>query len=86
MLIRTDAAGATHGFATAAREVGCGSSLGFPIKDDVQAAVLSIPAQGWTPAYDIDGASKDLEPARRRDSRPPSTFYPQNPTTSAAED
>ena len=59
VLIRTDAAGATHGFAAATREAGCGFSLGFSITDDVQAAVLSVPEQAWTPAYDIDGQPRD---------------------------
>ena len=59
VLIRTDAAGATYGFAAATRAAGCGFSLGFPITDDVQAAVLSIPGQAWTPAYDIDGEPRD---------------------------
>ncbi len=40
VLVRTDAAGATHGFAAACREHGCGYSLGFTIDEPVQQAIL----------------------------------------------
>src|SRR6266851_7537016 len=46
VLIRADAAGATHMFAAAVRERGCSFSLGFAI--DVQDAVLRVPARAWT--------------------------------------
>jgi len=59
VLIRTDAAGATHGFAAAVRAAGCGFSLGFSIDTDTQTAVLAVPPQAWTPAYNIDGAERD---------------------------
>ena len=59
ILVRTDAAGATHAFAAALRERGCGFSLGFAIGEDVQAAVLKVPARAWTPAYDCDGEPRD---------------------------
>jgi hypothetical protein len=59
VLIRTDAAGATHGFATACRGAGCGFSLGFAVDAQVQAAILALPEQAWTPAYDLDGAPRD---------------------------
>jgi hypothetical protein len=59
VLVRTDAAGATHAFAAALRERGCGFSLGFAIGPDVQDAVLKIPARAWTPAYDINGGPRD---------------------------
>ena len=59
VLIRTDAAGATHGFAAKVREAGCGFSFGFPIDPDTQAAILSVPEPGWTAAYDIDGEARD---------------------------
>jgi hypothetical protein len=55
VMVRTDAAGATHAFAAAIRAAGCGFSLGFSITADVQAAVLAIPAAAWAPAYDLDG-------------------------------
>ena len=59
VLVRTDAAGATHAFAAAVRERGCSFSLGFGIDEQVQAAVLRVPARAWTAAYDIDGEPRD---------------------------
>jgi hypothetical protein len=59
VLIRTDAAGATHVFAAAVRERGCSFSLGFGIDERVQEAVLRVPARAWTPAYDIGGQPCD---------------------------
>ncbi|WP_414942910.1 IS1380 family transposase [Amycolatopsis sp. cmx-11-51] len=55
VMVRTDAAGATHAFAAAVRGAGCGFSLGFSIASEVQAAVLAIPEDAWVPAYDLDG-------------------------------
>lgn len=55
VMVRTDAAGATHAFAAAVHAAGCGFSLGFSITADVQAAVLAVPAHAWVPAYDLDG-------------------------------
>jgi len=55
VMVRTDAAGATHAFARAVRDAGCGFSLGFSITTEVQMAVLAIPADAWAPAYDLDG-------------------------------
>jgi hypothetical protein len=57
--IRTDSAGATHTFAAALRTAGCGFSLGFPISPDTQDAVLAVPDQAWSPAYNIDGDPRD---------------------------
>jgi hypothetical protein len=59
VLIRTDAAGATHGFAAACRQSGCGYSLGFTIDEQLQKAILTLPETAWTPAYDIDGDPRD---------------------------
>ena len=59
VLIRTDAAGATYGFAAACRDAGCQYSLGFAVDAEVQAAILTLPEHTWTPAYDIDGAPRD---------------------------
>jgi hypothetical protein len=55
VMVRTDAAGATHAFAAAIRGAGCGFSLGFSIAAEVQAAVIAIPEDAWVPAYDLDG-------------------------------
>src|SRR5487761_844465 len=43
LLVRTDAAGATHAFATAVRDRGCEFSFGFPVDERVQQAVLALP-------------------------------------------
>lgn len=59
VLVRTDAAGATHAFAAAVRGAGCGFSLGFSIAAEVQTAVLAIPADAWVPAYDLDGQPRE---------------------------
>lgn len=59
VLVRTDAAGATHTFAKALRERGCGFSVGFTIDQTVQEAILAVPEDGWAPAYDIDGEARE---------------------------
>ena len=55
VLIRTDSAGATYGFAAACREAACGFSFGFAIDETVRAAILKLRKRAWTPAYDING-------------------------------
>ena len=55
VLIRTDAAGATYGFAAACREAGCGFSLGCAIGEHAQAAIAQLSDEAWSAAYDIDG-------------------------------
>ena len=57
--IRTDAAGATHGFAAACRDAGCGFSLGFAIDEQVQQAILALPESAWSQAYNIDGQPRE---------------------------
>lgn len=59
VLLRTDAAGATHGFAAACRAAGCEFSLGFTIDEHVQAAILTLPEQAWNAAYDINGEPRE---------------------------
>jgi Transposase DDE domain group 1 len=57
VLIRTDSAGGTHDFLTWLARPGrrLAYSVGFPITEDIQAAILKIPARAWTPAYDAGG-------------------------------
>lgn len=55
VLVSADTAGATHAFAKALRERGCGFSLGFPIEIRVQNAINALPQTAWTPAYNRDG-------------------------------
>jgi hypothetical protein len=59
LLVRTDSAGATYGFAAACREAGCGFSFGFAIDEQVRTAILTVPKRAWMPAYDIDGNPRD---------------------------
>ena len=59
LLIRTDSAGATYGFAAACRDAGCGFSLGFAVDEQVQQAIGALPEHAWTPAYDIGGAPRE---------------------------
>jgi hypothetical protein len=57
VLIRTDSGGGTQGFlawlATPGRRLPY--SVGFTITQDIQDAILAIPARAWTPAYDAEG-------------------------------
>jgi hypothetical protein len=59
VLIRTDSAGATYGFAAACRDAGCNFSFGFAIDETVRAAILQLHKRAWTPAYDINGEPRD---------------------------
>ena len=56
VLIRADSGGGTHGFLKWLARPGrrLAYSVGFTITDDIQDAILDIPADGWTPAYDAD--------------------------------
>jgi hypothetical protein len=61
VLIRTDSAGGTHGFLTwlTAPSRRLHYSVGMTITEDMQAAILKVPDDGWTPAYDGDGQVRD---------------------------
>ncbi len=61
VLIRTDSAGGTHDFLTWLTRPGrrLAYSVGFTITEDVQDAILKIPARAWTPAYDSDRQVRD---------------------------
>jgi Transposase DDE domain group 1 len=54
VLIRSDSGGGTHDFLTwlAAPGRRLAYSVGFAITDEIQQAILAIPANGWAPAYD----------------------------------
>ena len=56
-LIRTDSGGGTHEFlnwlTTPGRRLAY--SVGFTITEDMQEAILKVPARAWTPAYDGEG-------------------------------
>jgi hypothetical protein len=55
VLASADSAGATHVFADTLRDRGIGFSLGFSVDENVQRAILAVPKNAWTPAYDADG-------------------------------
>jgi hypothetical protein len=57
VLIRTDSGGGTHEFLDWLTRPGrrLAYSVGFTITEDVQQAILKIPAHAWTPAYDAEG-------------------------------
>ena len=69
VLIRSDSAGATHGFAKACRGAGVGFSFGFPVTATVRAAVAVLADADelaerdgwmvWYPAIEADGGIRD---------------------------
>src|ERR1700742_3362815 len=61
VLVRADSGGGTHEFLAwlTARSRPLHYSIGMTITEDMQAAVLQVPAESWTPAYDGDGRVRD---------------------------
>jgi len=61
VLVRTDSAGGTHGFLEwlTAPSRRLHYSAGMTITEDMQAAILKVPAASWTPAYDGNGQARD---------------------------
>jgi len=61
VLVRTDSGGGTHGFLEwlTAPSRRLHYSVGMTITEDMQDAVLKVPAGSWTPAYDGDGQVRD---------------------------
>jgi hypothetical protein len=61
VLVRTDSGGGTHGFLDwlTAKSRRLHYSAGMTITEDMQAAILSVPADAWTPAYDGDGQVRE---------------------------
>jgi Transposase DDE domain group 1 len=57
VLIRADSGGGTHEFLTwlTAKSRRLHYSVGMTITEDIQAAILRVPADAWTSAYDGDG-------------------------------
>ena len=58
MLVRSDSAGATHGFAEACRTAGVGFSFGFAVDSRVRDAVENLNKKGSTdlPVGDLRAA------------------------------
>ncbi|MGH3846751.1 MAG: IS1380 family transposase, partial [Pseudonocardiaceae bacterium] len=59
LLARSDSAGASRAFAAALRDHGIEYSLGFPVDERVQAAVLALDERVWLPAVQADGSDRD---------------------------
>ena len=61
VLVRADSAGGTHDFLAwlTAPSRRLRYSVGMTITEDMQAAILKVPADAWTPAYDGDGQVRD---------------------------
>ena len=60
ILIRSDSAGATHGFAAACRAAGVGFSLGCAVEAHVRDAAEALnDDKGWYPAIDADGGIRE---------------------------
>jgi hypothetical protein len=60
VLIRTDSGGGTHDYLAWLTKPGrrLAYSVGFTITEDIQDAILKVPASAWTPAYDADGLAR----------------------------
>ena len=60
MLVRTDAAGATHALTARIAELGMEFSIGAYLHHfDIHAILRMIPKHAWTPAYNADGKPRD---------------------------
>jgi hypothetical protein len=61
VLIRCDSGGGTHEFLNWLAKPGrrLQYSVGFTMTDEVQDAIIKVPARAWTPAYDGDGQVRD---------------------------
>jgi Transposase DDE domain group 1 len=61
VLVRADSGGGTHEFLNwlTAKPRRLHYSVGMTLTEDMQAAVLKVPAASWTPAYDGDGQVRD---------------------------
>ncbi len=59
LLVRADAAGATHGFAAFCRGEEVAFSFGFAIDKDVRKAIVSLGEDAWVEAVEDDGEVRD---------------------------
>ncbi len=60
MLIRANSGGGTHDFLAWLTAPGrrLAYSVGFTITEEIQEAILAVPARAWTPAYDAGGQER----------------------------
>jgi hypothetical protein len=59
LLVRADAAGATHGFAAFCRMRGVAFSFGFAIDENVRKAIVSVKENAWSEATEADDEVRD---------------------------
>ena len=59
ILVRTDAAGATHEFLEAAVALGCAFSVGYELTESVRRAILALPESAWRPALRQSGEERE---------------------------
>jgi hypothetical protein len=59
LVVRSDSAGATHGFAAACRDRHVGFSVGFQITEAVRAAIRLVPEQAWSQATETGGGIRE---------------------------
>jgi hypothetical protein len=59
LVLRADAAGATHDLTDACRHRGIGFSFGFAIDDAVRQAITAVPQGDWRPAIEPDEQVRD---------------------------
>ena len=59
IVVRCDAAGATHEFVEGCREMRLSYSTGFPIAEPLREAILALKAWRWRCALEADGSPRD---------------------------
>jgi Transposase DDE domain group 1 len=59
LVVRADAAGATHDFAETCRERGVAFSFGFPVTAEVRDAIVELEADEWWEAIEADDEIRD---------------------------
>ena len=59
ILVRTDSAGATHGFVDTVVEMECAFSMSMRIDQRTREAILAVPESAWTPARRQDGHQRE---------------------------
>lgn len=59
VLVRTDAAGASHDFLSYLHARRLSYSVGFGLTESIAAAIDLVPEHVWTPAYNTDGGIRD---------------------------
>jgi hypothetical protein len=59
ILVRTDSAGATHGFVSGLTEANIEYSIGHPVDQGVREALLSFQEEDWVEAIEADGTVRD---------------------------